>query len=405
VLHRAAPGRGLSLPALSWNSVLAFRVARHHLAARLPRVDRLEAVREVCGLHAQLLSSAALSLHARVDGLEPADLEDALWREKTLVKTWAMRGTLHLLPSDELGIWHGALGTYRHHLRPGWLRNFGLASAGELEALTAAIADAVAEGPLTRAELARAVGSRAATRAHGEKLLQGWGMHLKPAAYRGDLCFAPSRGPNVCFVGPERWLGVPVARREPAEALRTVALRWLAAYGPARPEEWARWWGTSAGEAGRLLASLAGEVVEVDVEGTRAFLRAADLPAARGAAPARVVSLLPAFDPYVVGAPRAVVAVLEPSRRAEVYRAQGWLSPVLLVDGRMAGTWRHAVARGRVRVEIAPFQPAPAWVRARAELEAERLAAYLGGGLDLAWSDRTGRAGREARRSSPRGRA
>jgi hypothetical protein len=74
-------------------------------------------VREICGLHAQVMSSAELTLWARVEDLEPGAVQEALWERRTLAKTWAMRGTLHLLPAEELPLWVGALGVLkpRHH--------------------------------------------------------------------------------------------------------------------------------------------------------------------------------------------------------------------------------------------------------------------------------------------------
>ncbi len=87
---------------------LAWRTQRQHLAARAPRDDALDVVRDVSGLHAQLTSSAELSLWARMDGLGRDAVSRALWDDRTLVKTWAMRGTLHLMPADELGLWVGA---------------------------------------------------------------------------------------------------------------------------------------------------------------------------------------------------------------------------------------------------------------------------------------------------------
>jgi hypothetical protein len=68
-----------------------------------------------------------------------------------------------------------------------------------------------------------------------------------------------------------------------------------------------------------------------------------------------------------------------------VYRPQGWISPVLLVNGRMDGVWRYTVKGSRVEVVIEPFVKAPVWVRRAAGKEAERLAAFLGGTLRLAF--------------------
>jgi Winged helix DNA-binding domain len=152
-------------------------------------------------------------------------------------------------------------------------------------------------------------------------------------------------------------------------------------------EAYARWLGTpSAAHAGRLLARLGDEVEETELEGDRVWALAADLDELRDAEPEEVVRLLPAFDAHVVAAPRDAAAVLGPTLRERVYRPQGWLSPVLLVDGRMMGVWRHEVAHGSVDVEIEPFGRLRKGARAAAEAEAQRLATFLDGELRLSWA-------------------
>ena len=121
------------------------------------------------------------------------------------------------------------------------------------------------------------------------------------------------------------------------------------------------------------------------MEGEPHWAPAARVEAIAGAAPRRCVRLLPAFDPYVIASPRDEPAVLAPERKARVHRPQGWISPVLLADGRIEGVWRHERARGRLEVCVGPFAEPPAWVREGAEAEAERLAAFFGEPLALSW--------------------
>jgi hypothetical protein len=103
---------------------------------------------------------------------------------------------------------------------------------------------------------------------------------------------------------------------------------------------------------------------------------------ARAKAP-DVARLLPAFDPWVAGSSRTAAALLEPRHKARVHRPQGWISPVVLVNGRMVGVWKHTLKSRRVLVEIEPFGRLPAWARAQLEAEAERLAELLGRELVL----------------------
>jgi Winged helix DNA-binding domain len=366
--------------------VLAWRLRRQYLDQRATRGEALGVVRQICGLHAQVMSSAELTLWTRVKDLEPDAVRKALWEERSLVKTWAMRGTLHLLPASELPIWVGAQGVLkpRHHT-PSWLRYFGL-TREEAESLIAAIPKALDDRMLTREELAQEVGRLVGSEDLGGKLRQSWGALLKPAAFHGDLLFAPSVGQYARFARPDRWLE-EWQPAETEEAAREVTRRYLGAYGPATREEFARWFGTnSPAQAGRLIEGLGEEIVAVEIEGSRAWILGEHLPELEAAEPSGVVRLLPAFDHYVVAAPRDREAVLPEALKCRVYRSQGWLSPVLLVDGRMEGLWRHNRKGGRLIVEIEPFATQPEWVRRETEEEAERLARFLGGELELVWS-------------------
>jgi hypothetical protein len=372
---------------LTWPGVLAWRLRRQCLDRRASRDEALGVIAKICGLHAQVMSSAELTLWARVEDLEPGMVGEALWEHRSLVKTWAMRGTLHLLPADELPTWVAAQGILkpRHHAKS-WQKYYGL-TYEEAEAMLAAIPEALDGRMLTREELAQEVGRIMGSEEIGGKLRDGFGALLKPSALRGDLLFAPSVGRNVRFARPDQWL----SGWEPAEtevAAREVVRRYLAAYGPATREEFARWFGmTSPAQAGRLIESLGEEVAPVEVEGSHAWMLAEYVPEAEKAEPSGVVRLLPSFDHYVVAAPRDREAVLPEVLKRRVYRPQGWLSPVVVVDGRMEGLWRHERKRDRLVVEIEPFTEQLEWVRRAAEEEAERLPRLLGGELEIGWSN------------------
>jgi hypothetical protein len=143
---------------------------------------------------------------------------------------------------------------------------------------------------------------------------------------------------------------------------------------------------TSPAEAGRWLRELGDELEEVELEGERGWMLAADVAEAGAVRPGGVVRLLPAFDQYVVTAPRAADAVLPAAFRGRVYRPQGWLSPVVAVDGRMVGVWSHERRGEEVVVEVDAFAPASAEIRAGVEAEAARLAAFLEGTAAVRWA-------------------
>ena len=128
---------------LTWPRAAAWRIGRQHLVQRAPAGSLLSVASRLCGLHAQLMSSAELTVWARVEDLDRRAVQRALWEDRTLVKTWAMRGTLHLLPADELPLWHAALGTSPRYLKPArWQKYFGI-TMEELDRLTEAVAIAL----------------------------------------------------------------------------------------------------------------------------------------------------------------------------------------------------------------------------------------------------------------------
>lgn len=363
-----------SLIHLSWQQALAWRMERHHLVARAAPSDLLRVVGDICGLHAQVMSSAELSLWARIDGLPRDAVSVALWQDRALVKLWAMRGTLHLLPADELSLWLAALGTHTKYGN----------TYPETDVLAEAVRAAL-DGPLlTREELAQEVERRTSSPALGEQVRFSWGSYLKAISFRGLLCFADSAGDRVRFTSPATWLPGALDKPDPAEALREVTRRFLSSYAPATAQDLGRWWGGASPAKGkRMLAALGEEAVEVDVEGERAWVLARDVPSMVGTEPPDAARLLPAFDPWVVGASRTAAGVLEPKHKARVYRAQGWISPVLLVNGRMAGVWKHTRKGRRLVVQIDPFDSLPAWAHTQIGAEAERLASFLDGELQL----------------------
>jgi Winged helix DNA-binding domain len=360
-------------------NVLGFRVRRHRLDRRAP-ADSLAAVaRELCGVHAQLAASAEIALWVRVRGLERDEVREALEEQRTLVKTWAMRGTLHLLASEDLPLYVAVLGPGWDDPGGAWLRGFKL-TRKQYDTLLEVVPRSLGARPRTREQLADKVAELAGP-ALGKRLLEGWGSLLKPSARRGDLCFGPNRGRNVTFVRPDRWLG-GFARLDAGEARKELVRRFLSAYGPATPDELGRWLGWRGAAPKRLLREVEDELAEVELDGGPAWLLASDLPALRKATAPKSVRLLPAFDPYVVGfRPRDLL--VDPEHAPRIFRPQAWFSPVVLVNGRAAGIWERERRGRRLEIRLEPFGPLSAATRRALAEEAERLGEFLDAPAEL----------------------
>jgi hypothetical protein len=206
---------------------------------------------------------------------------------------------------------------------------------------------------------------------------------LKPAAYEGVLCFGLNRGRNVTFVRPADWLG-GFEKPDAEEAMREIARRHLRAYGPATHEDFARWWGGGGpmGPARRLLESLGDELDQVEAEGRRAWVLAGDADLLRSLDPPRSVHLLPNFDLYTLHY-RPRDRIIPEGRLDRVYRTAGWISPVVLVDGAVAGVWEQKKRARKLELRVEAWIRLTRERRKQLEREAERLAAFLGLPLDL----------------------
>ena len=364
---------------VSWAQVASLRLARQHLVDRLPADRLLDVVQEHVGIQAQVMSLAELQLNARLNGLRPDDVRDALWTYRTLVKTWAMRGTLHLIASDDLAAFVAAAPTRRVATTAAWLKYFEV-TKDELDTIFRTV-DATLDGePRTRAELIDAV--RDATRRPdlAAKLQSGWGAFLKPSAGRGTLVFGPDRGRNVTFVDPQDWLGKPVRpagadRPDTNEALGRLVERFLRMFPGADRPGIGRWWG-SRYTMRKAIASAGLDLVNIDVEGTTGLALRSDVQELSASKPFTGVRLLPGFDAYVNDLPRRVDALMPVDRHADVHRVAGWVSPVVIVDGRVAGAWELARSK-RGGITVQPFGRWRGGARQELAAEADRIAAFL----------------------------
>ena len=335
----------------SWAQVCGWRLARQHVTA--PADDAVAVATRVCGVQAQVTSSAQFTVGIR----SPATADDvaaALWTDRTLVRTWAMRGTLHWLPAAEFGLWIAALTTRSWRITASWEKYHGV-TADEVDAVTAAIPDVLAGQQLTREELARGLADATGLTHLAAQLTSGWGAVLKPAANHGLLCFGPDRERNVTFVRPDDWLGDTGAAPDPDEAMRAVLWRFLDAYGPAIPADVARWFGEREPFGRRLLAAHADDLAVVDVDGHRAWLTPGGAAALADHDPAEGVVLLGGFDPYVLAPISHREAIIPAGRLDRVSRTAGWISPVVLVDGMVAGTWETRADGEATQVVVTPF--------------------------------------------------
>ena len=374
---------------LSPSQVARFRLRRHHLASRAPAPALLDVVGEIGGAQAQLLRAAQLALSARVDGIHREDVDRAVGVDRSLVRAWCMRRTLFLLPAVRLAEF--VRGSARRALREvEWVAHRGVPGPAIDRLIDAALG--TMEEPRTATEIAEGTARALDVPVRWDRG-GGWGsgrrvacVPLKdlrlPAPYllhligaRGVTCSGPPRNGRATFVRADRW--VPGFRDLPPEEAEDRLLRtYLRAYAPATPADYARWTGMRLRDVRAVWARAGDAIVPVTVDGGASFALREDVEElASPTAAASSVRLLPHFDSYLLGH-RERTHLVAATHHRTVYRDQGWISPVVLVDGAVAGTWSGTVQGGALHVEVRPIRRISSRLRAGVRDEAERLANF-----------------------------
>ena len=373
----------------SWNQVAAFRLSRHHLSDRAPTKALISVVHDMAGAQAQLLSAAQISLWSRVRDLQIAHVDEAL-SKRILVKAPCMRRTLFLVPAEDLAIFvRGSARRAEKEIR--WTRNKGVPDRIMDKAIDATLN--ALDRPLTRPEIAERVSRALGVRMQAVRG-SGWGSRTKVAAVpigrlnfpvvyllhltssRGVICYGPGRGNEPTFVRADawisRWQDVP---REHAEGL--LLRKYLRAFGPATPSDFAAWAGITLTDAREIWAREQADFAPISVEGWEAAALREDLAELAQAKFERpLIRLLPYFDTFLLGhKQREHLVALEDQKN--VYRAQGWIAPVVLIDGRVSAVWAYAQQRNRLHINVTKFASLSRRITAGIRAEARDLSRFL----------------------------
>lgn len=364
--------------ALTWGGVTARRLARHALAEPATDLSPAGIAGVLCGAHAQVLSAAELSIGRRI-GATRSQVRRALWQERSLVKTFGPRGTIHLLPTADLPMWTGALSALPPSVpkHPEGIRF----TPGQADEVIEAIGAALAGDALTVDELTEAIADRTGRWAV-EQTMEAfggswprWRQLTAVAAHRGMLCFGPDRGRRATYTNPHRWLpGFGPADGD--AALRTRVTRYLYAYGPATPAHFARWLAIPPRYAAGLFDTLAGELERVELDGELAWTLAGDT--GTPPRPHRGIRLLPYFDAYLVaGQPRERLYPGAAATRALTPAGQAGNYPVLLVDGVAGGVWHQRRFGRKLAITVEPLRELTSSQRRQLGEDVELVAAVM----------------------------
>jgi hypothetical protein len=314
-------------------------------------------------LQAQEPRAARLAFRGRGRGLTSADVDRARTEERSLLRAWCMRKTVHLIASDDAGWLLPLFSPIILRWSRRRLAQLGLDANGQERALAALHEAVERDGPLTRPELAQRL------ELAGFDTAQELKVHLwLLATLDGELCLGPDRGGQTCLVRTEDWIGKPKSRPR-ADSLAELGRRYLHGYGPADERDLARWAGLPLRDAREAFAAIAAELVPAGELFTL------------GRAPRRpsgpVVRLLGAFDNYNLGYVDRSFA-LAAEHEKQVVPGGGIVRPAVAVDGRFVGTWASKRSGKRLAVTIEPFAPLAPEIEAAVEAEIADLGRFEG---------------------------
>lgn len=369
--HKSAEGAPFSP-----EQVHAFRLRRHHLADAAGE-DIVTICRDVCGVQAQVLTAAQLQFWARNPAITPAAVNRALWQKRSLVKASLMRQTLHLIPAHDFPLYIAAQRSTRVKAVLAVMARFKITreEAGEFSRLMLNVLDS---GPAPHTAIAAAV------RPKVSKRVRAW-MDKVSSVVRlplaeGRICYSPGEGNQATFIRTENWLPVQKPVDE-TEARVELLRRYLRAYGPATLKDFAYWCGISMAEAGAIRPLLEAELVD---QNGLLLLRADLKTFEAGAGRVSSVHLLPHFDVYLLAHSRKDHLVEERFYK-RVFRSQWWISPVVLIDGRIAGVWAYELGRQSIEVGIELFSRVTRSCRDEIKARAQSLAEFFQRALSLSF--------------------
>ena len=354
----------------SSEQIHAFRLRRHHLLDQSAK-DLVTICRDVCGVQAQIMSAAQLQLWARNHAITPEIVNDALWKTRSLVKTSLMRQTLHLVPADEFPLYIAAHKSARAKAVLSIMARCKI-TRDEADALSALILEELKAGPAPRAAITAAVRPKVSKRLR-VWMDKVWSIVRLPVI-EGLVCYGPGEGNQATYIRTEHWLPpesrVDEMKIDEVEAQKELFRKYLRAYGPATLHDFAHWSLISMAEVKALRPLIEAEVADFD----GLLLLRKDIKALQDtSSEMSSVHLLPYFDVYLL-AHRFKEHFLKPQFYKRVFRNQGWISPVVLINGEIAGVWSYKLSRKALEIEVELFTRVDSRTRKQIKDRAAELA-------------------------------
>jgi len=331
--------------------------------------DAGQLVSELCGLQSQELSSVYLAVRARTSGLTVEDVQHSREVERSIILTWAMRGTMHLIAAEDAQWLLALFGPV--FIRSGERRykELGLDEDTRRKAARLIRDTLGSRGPLTRAELAEILAPDGIPVAG-----QAMPHLLGYAALSGMICFGPERDGEFTYVVQDDWLKSRKQRQIASDQFPAeLARRYLQGHAPATPYDLANWSGLSIGLAKAGFTAIAEDLIEV----SSAWMLKQQLDWLDELSNERIVRLLPRFDDYLLGY-KSRDFMVAPAYAKRIYVGGGLFAPSLIVDGLAGATWRNQRKKKLSTLVLEPFEPLSPDLIPLIQAEAQDIGRFLG---------------------------
>jgi len=360
---------------MTWAKALAWRLGRQ-LLDRSASVSVAEVVGRLGAVPAWPDLTAELAVGARRAAGRSGDVARALGAGE-LVKAFVFRGATHYLTPRDAGDYLALRASSKMWELPSWASYYGLAP-DDWPRFREYVRNALADGPLTRPELAAALGRSSRYRHLRTHVVDGNDTLLKPLTWQGDMGLGQGRDGEVTFLRLDAspgWGGMP----DLGEAGPRVVQAYLRTFGPATPQQIHEWLGAGLGVKRKAIAGWLGDLADrlttIAIDREPVLVLRDDLEELEASRPSAAVRLLPGRDPWVMGPGTDDPHVVPPARREPVSRSAN----LVVARGVVAGTWTIRAER----LSVTWFGESGRVPRAALDDDCARLSSFLDRPLDL----------------------
>ena len=326
-----------------FNKVIAYSRMRNQCIAWVKGRTSYEVIQRLGALQAQDYTQALWAIGLRMRIANTEEIERTIADQK-IVLTWAMRGTLHFVPSDDVN-WMIKLLTPRV-----LAKDKRRLEQLELDPKVITQCEGIIYGALKE--------KKRMNRPALMELLEGAGFNTKNQrgyhllwylAQTGLICLGPMEEKQQTFVLLEDWVHIN-NKLSVEESLEELAKRYFSGHGPATVHDFAWWSGLTITEA-RHGIEAAQEALYSESFGGLEYWMGKDVAAEEQS----TVCLLPGYDEYLLGYKDRSAVLKAEYAPLIVPGKNGVFAPMIIVDGQIAGTWKRTIKKDGIDIAIRPF--------------------------------------------------